>query len=199
MPESTNHADSAGARPALAETDTKADTETGTDVGTGPIINSDSANRQAAKWEAALARLRGLPRKWLWALGLLATVGVAAAGATLVVSREAPRVIELDLGGPLVYHDFPDVIADLKSEGRTPRYVKLGIVVELPEGLREGLELSQTEIVDALHGYLRERTREDLMGEAGAARVRAQLTAMIDAAIAPGRIKSVLFRQFILN
>lgn len=159
---------------------------------------AEASNRIAARAKTWLAWVNGLLLKWVWAIAL-AVVVVGAGIVAVIVQREAPRVVALDLGGPLVYHDFPDVIADLRSEGRILRYVKLGIVVELPEDLRPRLEASQTEVIDALHGYLRDQTRGDLIGEAGASRVRAELTTLIDARIAPGHVKSVLFRQFILN
>lgn len=164
-----------------------------------PPAVSATGNGLAARAKAALARLGGVPRRWLWAAGALAIVIAGVAMAALVMPVAAPRVVEIGVGGPLVYHDLPDMIADLKSEGRTPRYVKLGVVVELPEDLRARIKAKQSEIIDALHSYLREQTRADLTGEAGVLRVRAELISLMDAAIAPGHVKSVLFRQFILN
>lgn len=180
---------------------TAPDVEPATECLSAPARTPDNKpdNRIVALAKSATASFRRRPRAWLWATAALGVCVVASGIVALVMPREAPRVVELDLGGPIVYHDFPDVIADLKYAGRTPRHVKLGIVVELPEDLRPALEAGQTEIVDTLHSYLREQTREDLTGEAGASKVRAELTALIEAKIAPGHVKSVLFRQFILN
>lgn len=143
------------------------------------------------------------PRRRRW---LAAGAAVAAAIATVVLVAAAallrpnPAAVEIDIaGGQIVYHDFPDIIADLKGEGRKPRYVKLGIIVEVPAELRPRLEEKQTEIVDALHAYLRERGAADLVGEEGAERVRDALSAIINDALAPDQAKGVLFRQFILS
>lgn len=137
-------------------------------------------------------------RPYLLTAGALATVAVVGLLAAAALSPD-PGVVEIEIGGELVYHDFPDIIADLKDEGRRPRYVKLGIIVELPAELRPRLEESRTAIVDALHAYLRERRAEELVGEAGADRVRAALTGIVNHALAPDQARAVLFRQFILN
>jgi flagellar basal body-associated protein FliL len=132
-----------------------------------------------------------------------AAAAVAAALLALVAAatlRPDPAAVEIDIaGGRLVYHEFPDIIADLKDEGRKPRYVKLGIVVEVPAEVRPRLEEQQTAIIDALHAYLRERTAADLIGEEGAERVRGALSEIVNQALAPDQAKGVLFRQFILS
>lgn len=143
---------------------------------------------------------RSARRRWL-----AAGAAVAAAVATQVLIAAValqpnPAAVEIEIGGgQLVYHDFPDIIADLKGEGRKPRYVKLGIIVEVPVELRPRLEEKQTAIIDALHAYLRERGAAELVGEEGAERVRDVLFAMINDALAPDQAKGVLFRQFILS
>jgi flagellar FliL protein len=124
---------------------------------------------------------------------------VAAALVAFVLTREATPIVEIEFGGPLVYYDFPDVIADLKGDDGRARYVKLGIVVEVPDDLRPRLDASRAAIIDALHAFLREQRAADLVGEAGAERVRAALTSIINEALAPGEVKAVLFRQFILS
>jgi flagellar basal body-associated protein FliL len=158
-------------------------------------IGEDGAEQAAA--DPAARRL--FPRRRLPAIAA-AAAGLMLAGLLAAAAlRPNPGMVEIEIGGELVYHDFPDIIADLKDEGRRPRYVKLGIIVELPAELRPRLEESKTAIIDALHAYLRERRAEELVGEAGAERVRAALSSMINDALAPDQAKAVLFRQFILN
>ncbi len=131
--------------------------------------------------QAEQAAAQGSRRRWLclprpyMIAGAAAAVVVAGLVATAALFPD-PGVVELEIGGELVYHDFPDIIADLKDEGRRPRYVKLGIIVELPAELRPRLEENKTAIIDALHAYLRERRAEELVGVAGADRVREALT-----------------------
>lgn len=143
-----------------------------------------------------LLRLSRRPRPIVLALSAaVAALVVAAVGAL----QPNPTSVEIEIGGELVYHDFPDIIADLKGGGRRPRYVKLGVIVELPAELRVRLEEKKTTIIDALHAYLRERNAADLVGEKGADEVRGALLAIINGALAPGEAKTVLFRQFILS
>lgn len=139
--------------------------------------------------------------RWRWpavAMACATAVVVAAAVAAAALWPD-PGTVELEIGGELVYNDFPDIIADLKGQGRRPRYVKLGIIVELPVELRPRLEEQKTAIIDGLHAYLREQNAADLVGQAGANRVREALSTMINEALAPDQAKAVLFRQFILN
>lgn len=156
----------------------------------------DEATGQPAAGSAA-----GRSTQRLWPLaGAMAAAALTLAGAVATAALlPNPRVVEIEIGGALVYHDFPDIVADLKGDGRRPRYVKLGVIVELPVELRPRLEEKRTAIVDALHAYLRERRAEDLVGREGADRVRAALAGMINEALAPDEAKAVLFRQFILN
>ncbi|MCU0893748.1 MAG: flagellar basal body-associated FliL family protein [Rhodospirillales bacterium] len=132
--------------------------------------------------------------------GVAVVLAVAATVAAAAWWRHDPAVIEIEIGGGrIVYHDFPDIIADLKGDGRKPRYVKLGIVVEVPTELRPRLEEKQSGIIDALHAYLRGRSAQELVGEEGAERVRGALSVIVNDALAPDRAKGVLFRQFILS
>jgi flagellar basal body-associated protein FliL len=133
-------------------------------------------------------------------VGTAVVMAVAVCLAAAAALRPDPAAVEIKIGGGrVVYYDFPDIIADLKGEGRKRRYVKLGIVVELPAELRPRLAEQQTAIVDALNAYLRERSAEELVGEEGAQRVRGALSAIVNDALAPDQAKGVLFRQFILS
>ena len=154
-----------------------------------PRARGGAASRLRAVWCRHRRIIVGL------ALVLLATAG---GGAWLLTGKPDP-IVEIGIGGPLVYYDFPDVVADLKPEGRTRRFVKLGIVVEMPDDLRPRLEADRATILDALNAYLREQRPDDLTGEAGATRIRQAVTAIVNDALAPGEIKAVLFRAFILG
>ncbi len=144
-------------------------------------------------------RLRALPR-WRALIGIsIALVLAGAGGGAWVLTRDAAPVLEIGFGGALVYDAFPDIVADLKADGGARRYVKLGIVVELPEDLQPRLEANRTVIVDALHAYFREQRAEDLAGEAGAVRVRQALKKIVEDALAPGQVKAILFRELIVS
>lgn len=144
--------------------------------------------------------MRTLSRREAFVAGGAALLfGAAATAGIVLATRDDPAVVEIAVGGELVFYDFPELIADLKADGRVRRHVKLAIVVELPDDLRPRLEVSLTTIVDALNAYLREQRPEDLTGAAGATRVRQALSAIINGSLAPGEVKAVLFREFILS
>lgn len=134
-------------------------------------------------------------------IGAAGLILVAVAAVALIFrSGDSVPVVQLELaGGKLVYYAFPEIVADLKPEGRVRRHAKLAIVVELPEALRPQLEASRPAVLDALNAYLREQRAEDLVGADGATRVREALGRIINDALAPGSVKTVLFREFILS
>ncbi|MBL8659015.1 MAG: flagellar basal body-associated FliL family protein [Rhodospirillales bacterium] len=153
----------------------------------------------AAGVGALRERLRAVPQRRAL-IGVAVALVLAAAGAVaLMAIRASAPVVEIGIGGALVYDTFPEIVADLRSDGGARRYVKLAIVVELPDDLQPRLEASRTEIIDALNAYLREQRAEDLAGEAGAARVRRALKEIVNDALAPGEVKAVLFRVFIVS
>jgi flagellar basal body-associated protein FliL len=132
--------------------------------------------------------------------GAAVVVAVAASLAAAAALRPDGAVVEIEIGGGrIAYHDFPDIIADLKDDGGKRRYVKLGIVIEAPAELTPRLDEKRPAIVDALNAYLRERVAEELVGEEGAERVRGALSVIVNDALAPDQAKGVLFRQFILS
>ncbi len=143
--------------------------------------------------------LRALPRRRVLIVFAIALVLAAAGGAAWLSIRDTAPVVEIGFGGALVYEAFPDIVADLKADGGARRYVKLGIVVELPEDLQPRLQANRTAIIDALNAYLREQRAEDLTGEAGAARVRQALKKIVNDAVAPGQVKAILFRELIVS
>lgn len=144
-------------------------------------------------------RLRSVARPRALIMAAVALVLAAAAGGALMLVRASNPVVEIGIGGALVYDTFPEIVADLRPDRGTRRYVKLAIVLELPDDLQPRLEAKRTEIIDALNAYLREQRAEDLSGEAGAARVRQALKRIVNDALAPGEVKAVLFRAFIVS
>jgi flagellar FliL protein len=105
---------------------------------------------------------------------------------------------------PAVFFDVPEMLVNLSTSGgdRT-QYLKFQIVLELPDAtLTPQIRMTMPRVTDAFQTYLRELRPTDLdssFGYAGFYRLKQELTRQINAAIAPNRINTVLFKQMILQ
>jgi flagellar FliL protein len=143
------------------------------------------------------------PRIRVIAAAATLAVTVAGGGITYLFwagnDDEASASATIDLGGPLVYHELPEFLADLQSEGRTTHHIKLQIVAELPEDHVALMVKREIGIVDAVLAYLRTQRRDDLTGEAGAEHLRSNLLAVINGEIAPAHAQTILFKRYLMD
>jgi flagellar FliL protein len=102
---------------------------------------------------------------------------------------------------PVVFLDMPDVLVNLSSSGgdRT-QYLKVKVTLELPDqAMSTQIQPVMPRLMDAFQTYLRELRPTDLDGSAGLYRLKEELTRRVNAAIAPGRINAVLFKEIVVQ
>jgi flagellar protein FliL len=102
---------------------------------------------------------------------------------------------------PPVFLDVPEVLVNLSNAGgdRT-QYLKVRIVLELADAaLTSQIQSVMPRVMDAFQTYLRELRPTDLDGSAGLYRLREELTRRVNAAISPGRVNAVLFKEIVLQ
>ena len=102
---------------------------------------------------------------------------------------------------PVVFLDMPDVLVNLSSTGsdRT-QYLKVKVALELPDqAMSAQIQPVMPRLMDAFQTYLRELRPTDLDGSAGLYRLKEELTRRVNAAIAPGRINAVLFKEIVVQ
>ena len=149
----------------------------------------------------ATKRLRPTPLAIVAAA--IVPIAIAGGGAFYLVGGgdedEGPGSATIDLGGPLVYHELPEFLADLQPEGPTSHHIKLQIVAELPEDHVPMMAKYEIGVVDAVLAHLRTQRRDDLTGEAGAERLRSSLLAVINSEIAPAQARTILFKRFLMD
>ena len=146
-------------------------------------------------------------RRWLrpkpMAIFAAAIVVVILAGGGISYwiwgSDEDSASATIELGGPLVYHELPEFLVDLRKEGRRTHHLKLQIVAEVPENHLQMFTKHEIGVIDAVLAHLRTQTRADLTGEVGAERLRSNLLAIINDLIAPAQAKTILFKQFLMD
>lgn len=153
----------------------------------------------------------GTRRGLLIAAALLMAVGVAS--ATIVLLRESPAAFNSgafssDEGGraapqlarPVgVFYDLPEIMVDIRGLKGRGGLLKLRLTLEL-DGNRDlaRLESARTHLVDSYILFLRDMRPEDFEGE-GLQRVRGELLARADALAAPVKVRTLLFREIMLQ
>lgn len=159
---------------------------------------------EAGKAEGAEAPpARGGRKKLvLLALPLL----LAGAGAGLWFSgvfgsghaAEAPRQrVEVP---PPAFIDMPEIITNLNVPGRRPVFLKLRSKIEVARGDEApAVQAAMPRLLDLFQTYLREMRPDELRGSAGTYRLREELLARANIAVAPVRITDVLFIEIIVQ
>jgi flagellar FliL protein len=131
---------------------------------------------------------------------------LGAAGAGGWFSGLLPRL--LGRGGhagpklalPPVFINVPDMIANMNTDPSEPRYIKLKARLEVAAGPdAEAAKRLMPRIVDLFQTYLRELRPGDLRGAMGTYRLREELINRADVALAPAKVRDVLFVQMIVQ
>lgn len=98
------------------------------------------------------------------------------------------------------YYDLPDLLVNLNTQGKQPRYLKLSISLEIhDEALISRLEKMLPRIIDRFQVYLRELRTEDISGSAGVYRLKEELLGRVNKAIEPAKVSDVLFREMLVQ
>ncbi len=101
---------------------------------------------------------------------------------------------------PPVFLELPEMVTNLNGNPRRPNFVKLRARVELARA--EDLPVAQAampRLQDLFQTYLRETRPEELRGSAGTYRLREELLARGNLAVAPARITDVLFTEMLVQ
>jgi flagellar protein FliL len=130
-----------------------------------------------------------------------AFVGLSAVGGGayyfMTNRSEAAPVAKI---APPVFFDMPDILVNLSSTGDRTQYLKVKVVLELPdEQMKAQIEPLMPRVMDMFQTYLRELRATDLDGSAGLYRLKEELTRRVNAAIAPERINAVLFKEIVIQ
>ena len=142
---------------------------------------------------------------------LLLIVIVGGAGAYFTgildsfLGKEAAKYEEaaeelIPANAPAVFYDVPELLINLNSSGNKNHFLKITISLEL--GVQDDIpavEAIMPRIVDNFQVYLRELRVEDLSGSAGIQRLREELLFRVNAAVAPVKVKDVLFQEMLVQ
>jgi flagellar FliL protein len=99
-----------------------------------------------------------------------------------------------------IFVDLPDLIANLNVGQRRSSFIKLKARIELAKAEDQPLvAAAMPRLQDLFTTYLREMRPEELRGSAGTYRLREELVARANIALAPARVVDVLFGEMLIQ
>lgn len=101
---------------------------------------------------------------------------------------------------PTLYVDLPEMVANLDSDPRRPRYIKLRARIEVKGAdNQKAVQQSMPRLEDLFQTYLRDVRPDDVRGSMGTYRLREELIARADIAVAPAHVADVLFAEMLVQ
>jgi flagellar FliL protein len=102
---------------------------------------------------------------------------------------------------PMVFFDLPDFLVNLNTTGnRKANFLKLTVSLQLESSEDTPRVASMMpRIIDNFQIYLRELRVEDLRGSEGIYRLREELLARVNVAVAPVKVHEVLFKEMLVQ
>jgi len=143
-----------------------------------------------------------------WKMGLLdGIIGKKKVDCTQVTESDpdyASCADELAKAGggdkPGVFVDVPDMIVNLNSTSKQPRFLKISLSVELEDvNAQKVFEALLPRVVDQFQTYLRELRLEDLRGSSGMYRMKIELLSRVRAAVPDLKVRDVLFKEILVQ
>lgn len=99
-----------------------------------------------------------------------------------------------------VFVDLPDLVANLNVGQRRSSFIKLKAKLEIARAEDQpAIMAAMPRLQDMFTTYLREMRPEELRGSAGTYRLREELVARANIAVAPARVVDVLFSEMIVQ
>jgi flagellar FliL protein len=163
-----------------------------------------SDDNEGGGQEAAAQGLRGrLPGRKVLLFGAVPAVLVIGLVATYALGGldsmigAAPPEATASVS---VFYDLPELLVNLSSQNNRSSYLKLRVSLELAGAeLPKELDKMAPRIVDNFQVYLRELRASDLEGSSGMFRLKEELLARVNMAVAPVKVSDVLFKEMLVQ
>lgn len=162
----------------------------------------ESPPSEGAPPTATKAKKAGMRKKLL--VAAVVVIGLGGVGVTyatglvrkLSTGKETAGV-EASVPGSV---DLPEVVANLNAGSRKSAFVRIKARLELASKTDEPVVLAaQPKMQDLFQTYLRDMRPEELRGSAGTYRLREELLARANIAIAPARVTEILFVEMLIQ
>lgn len=100
----------------------------------------------------------------------------------------------------IVFVDMPDLIVNLQSDAARMRFLKLRVSLEVAgEPAAETVRQLMPRVMDSFQVYLRALTVEEVRGAAGMQRLKEELIARVNLALAPTQVSAVLLKEMLVQ
>ena len=100
----------------------------------------------------------------------------------------------------VVFVNMPDVLVNLQSESKRMRFLKLRVALETAsEEAAMRIEALTPRIMDSFQMYLRALTVDEIKGSTGMQRLKEELMARINHAVAPERVDDLLVKEMLVQ
>lgn len=143
--------------------------------------------------------IKGMSRKQMMIYGgaLLLIAGGGYGAMTFFGGEKKP----VEVAAPkAIHHELPEMMVNLSAGNDRPQYLRVKITLELNDAKAiESLKPVMPRVIDTFQVHLRELRAGDLEGSAGLFRLREELTRRVNHAIAPAKIRAVLFREVVVQ
>jgi flagellar FliL protein len=136
----------------------------------------------------------------LWFSGILPPLIGMGPKTDMKAEHPADQPAETAAVKPPNFVDVPEMIANLNSSGKRQSFVKLKARIEVAKESDQAVVLAaMPRVLDLFQTYLREIRPEELRGSAGTWRLREELIARANIAVAPARVTDVLFVEMLIQ
>ncbi len=111
-----------------------------------------------------------------------------------------PNGTTISYGEDVVFVALPEILVNITGPDGRPAYLKLKLTLEAPdEAAVTALTEHVPRVTDQFNGFLRELRTDDLIGSAGAYRLRLELLRRVNLVIAPHQINAVLIEEMLVQ
>jgi flagellar FliL protein len=101
---------------------------------------------------------------------------------------------------PPTFLDMPEIVSNLNAGPRRTSYLKLHVKIELAKADDQVIATTaMPRLLDLFQTYLRDMRPDDLRGSEGTYRLREELIARANIAIAPAHVVNVLFTEMLVQ
>ncbi len=162
---------------------------------------ADNEQAEGGAAEASAPAPKGKLKLIIAAVGVLFIVGAAATWFFFFRHHGEEMHAEMAPPKPPVFVEVPDMLVNLVGmPGERVQYLKLKVVLEVKEEKQaEMVRPTLPRVTDLFQTYVRELRPNEINGSAGLFRLKEELTRRVNAAISPGQVNAVLFKEVVIQ
>jgi flagellar FliL protein len=166
-------------------------------AGTPETEGAEDAGPKPGLVKNILGKILGLNKFILIGIVAALVLALGAGGYFFLLKGHKDAVAEAP---KTLFYDLPDMTVNLSASPDRPQYLRVKVTLEVDNShVIDALKPVMPRVIDTFQTHLRELRVTDLEGSAGLFRLRDELTRRVNLAIAPNRVRAVLFRELVVQ